>query len=554
MPTFLKTKPAPANGLAGTYRTLRDAAAQAQRARVPQMAAALSYRTIFGLLPVVIVGLVLLKAFTTPKDLENLIKAVLDRSGLTAIVIDGGSDDADRGRRSFLSRWGLEGEFGPARLEQSPNRPPADEDASADAQHRSPGEGAPGAPTVSAPASAAEVSPGARRLEVWIRSLIDRVNQISLPALGLIGIGALLYAAVGMLVEIERAFNQIYRSPRGRSWSGRIVLYWTLLTLGPLGLFATFYVGNQAKALTEHVVLLLPGMSGEWGVTLVVAIGYVITVMISGAVLLLLYTAVPNAKVSFRAAIIGALCAAAALEAGKWGFQQYLSFTRGQSYVRLYGSIALFPLFLLWVYVTWVVVLMGLQVSYFLQHRGKASVMSLLVEPSPGGTAPALAVRVMTELARRFEKKQGEPPRLAELARAVELPDTAVAASLERLTRAGLTHRVSPPPEEGPDPAAGNAPRALPARARFALSRAPEAIRVAEIVRAALDEPPEAQASVPPVGPGYAPSTPAMPTPFAGPPGDTVELAARLRAAQVQAVGDYTLRDLLPAQGRAGGT
>ncbi|HWQ28598.1 MAG TPA: YhjD/YihY/BrkB family envelope integrity protein, partial [Dehalococcoidia bacterium] len=143
--------------------------------------------------------------------------------------------------------------------------------------------------------------------------------------------------------------------PAGRSWARRITQYWTLLTLGTILLFTTFYVGEKFKSWAADVGEST-GLMGRGPVALAV-IGYSVTVVISTLLLLLAYLTVPNTKVRWRPALVGAFVAAVLWEAGKWGFTQYLRYSA--AYERIYGSIALIPLFLLWVYLTWLIVLLG---------------------------------------------------------------------------------------------------------------------------------------------------------------------------------------------------
>lgn len=480
-----------------TYRSLREAAMLGQRARLPQMAAALSYRTIFGLLPVVIVALVGLKVFTAPADMERLVKTVLDRAGISAIAVE---DSAD----SFV---------GPV---------------------------LPGHTQAGPPSAPAADSTGGRRLDQWINQLITRVNSVSFATIGVIGMVALIYAALAMLVEIERAFNQVYRAPRGRSWSRRVVLYWTLLTLGPLALFATFYIGIRARALTEHLIASLPGASGEFSAIGVVILGYITTVAISGAVLLLLYMAVPNARVAFRPALSGAVLAAIGWEAGKWGFAQYIEFTRGESYVRLYGSVALIPLFMLWVYLTWVVVLMGLQVAFHLQFRNRPDPTTVILDSGRSITEPAAALGVMEAMARRFAR--GKPSTTGDIAADVAAAEPVVALLLERLARAGLVHAVA-------EAAGGSGPEApvpitpdrdsahdasINRRLRYTLARPPESIALRSVLESAFDAP--LLRREPDESSGHD---------RGGPRPESRDVAALLRQAQLDAVGDRTLASLL---------
>lgn len=403
--------------LFNTTRMMRNAAQEAQRSKLPQMAAALSFRTIFGLIPVMVVALVALKAFTTQQDLKNALASAMQYSGLTSIAVD---DQPAVG----------------------PPAPPTVEGASFEEK-----------------VEAHEAKK--QRLDDWISELVQRVFSVNVGAITIVGIGALFYAALSMIVEVERAFNQVFRVPTGRSWVRRITHYWTLLTLMPLGLFATFAVGQRVTAWIADPNHL--GGLGRGQVIVVGAAGFISTVGISTLLFLLAYTVVPNTRVKLMPAFIGALLAAILWEAGKWGFTQYVRYSAG--YSRLYGSIALIPLFLMWVYVTWCIALIGLNVSYYLQY-GKAH-----REAQPEDTVPptfvdpAAILSVMAVMARRFT--DGQPVDAPALSKQLTIYEPIITQMLDRLTASGHVLKVQFEDKEG----------------YYSLARPPERIDAEEVLK-----------------------------------------------------------------------
>ncbi|MEX2217969.1 MAG: YhjD/YihY/BrkB family envelope integrity protein [Phycisphaerales bacterium] len=390
-----------------TINLFRNSALEAQKSRLPQMAAALSYRTVFGLIPVLVVSLVAIRVFfVNNDDIAKLVSTILQHSGLSSINLD---DQAL---------------MGPMPEEAAPAAAPAQ----------------------------------TQNLDKWIKDLVEKVGGINFAAVGYISLAALLYAALSMLVEVERAFNQIYRVPAGRSWVRRLTQYWTMLTLGTLALAATFVVGQKFTVWVESAANW-----GEQRAMIVAAVGYLVTVTISCALLVMAYMVVPNTRVKFGAALAGAAFAALLWEAGKWGFTQYIRYSAG--YARLYGSLALIPLFLLWIYVTWCIVLYGLNFAYYLQHgrfQTRAQPTEVLGQAI---VDPAAALAVMASLARRFES--GKPPSAARVAADIGVQEPIARQLLERLVVAGLV---------------------LPVRADaqreelFTLARPPERITAEEIV------------------------------------------------------------------------
>lgn len=442
-----------------TVQALRGAAADAQRSRLPQMAAALSYRTVFGILPVLAIGLWILHRVVKPEDLREYIHRGINALGLSSIVVQ---QDAAMDPNLFV---------GPL---PSPD-------------HAAP------------PAS----------LEQWISAFVERINGVSFTAIGLVGVGMLIYAAISMIVEIERAFNQIYRVPRGRSWVRRIVNYWTLITLGSLGLLATFTIQQQ---LGDWAGRWTAGRTGFGsGYITLNTIGFATQWVISAAVLLLLYTAVPNTKVRFVPALWGALLAAAIFESSKFAFGKYVEFSAGVKYARLYGSLALIPLFLLWVYFSWLIVLFGVQLTYYLQHGRARTRAQPIMDLCPTLVDPASVLTVMSTIARAFA--EGRTLDAPAIAQRVRLADPLVRIVLARLTERGLLHRI----DTHPDDTASDA-----AEPTYALARPPEAISVAELLADGFALAAESAGADDPV-------------------------LGRIRQAQLAAAGTDTLADVLHA-------
>jgi membrane protein len=423
--------------IGGTVQFVRDTALEAQRTKLPQMAAALSYRTIFGLIPVLFISLIALKFFVSEDEMAGALGQALQFSGLSSITVE---------------------EVPPAAL-----MGPFPENM----------------PVPGAGGTEVEAAPVRAHLDQWITDLVQRVGMINFRAISIVGLLALIYAAIAMLVEIERCFNQVYRVPIGRSWARRIAQYWTLLTLGTIFLAATFYIGQK---FTTWIVASATQsgwntVGGEQQTALLAAAGYLSTVAISTVLFLLAYTIVPNTRVRLVPALGGALVAAILWETGKWGFTQYLTFSAG--YARLYGSIALIPLFLLWVYVTWIVVLFGLSVSYFLQHgrkQSRAEARDLSV-PQPAIIDPGAILAVMLILARRFEK-DGRPVRAAAVASELSLQPPLIIQMFERLLESGFVHQVISPSQ--PE---ANAP--VTESTAFVLARPPQQIDAESVLNLA---------------------------------------------------------------------
>lgn len=388
------------------------------RSQLPVMAAALSYRTIFGLVPAIVIALVIVKTVATDDQVGTAVRTVLERTGLTQVEV-----------------------------KQEPMGPPAP--------------GAPAEPVPQAPAATGSN----QQLDKWIGDLVANLSKIPVGAIGLIGSLALFYAAISMLVEVERAFNQIYRAPTGRSWGSRVARYWAMLTLGTVFLALTFVMTERATTWVQDIAESGVNATGFSAGPLIKAAGfYFVTVVTATTFLVSVYVMIPNAPVRFRPALYGAIVAAILWEAGKWGFAQYLRASAGSSYGRLYGSIALIPVFMLWVYMTWIVILLGLYIAYSLQIF-KERPLAQLVERPPPIVDPASILLVLGAISEQFNSGKKSDP--SEIAQVSGLDAEVVTAMMERLAEVGILHRV----------------RDVTERAGYTLARPPSAISTAEVLK-----------------------------------------------------------------------
>jgi membrane protein len=171
-----------------------------------------------------------------------------------------------------------------------------------------------------------------------------------------------IWAALALLSTIERSFNNIWHVGRGRSFLHRIINYWAVLTLGPLLVGAGIYVSTRYLYFTQIQRAVLSGTQTILANAAPVVLYYVVATV----VFFLLYFVLPNTKVQARAAIWGALVAALVWIAAKniYGY----CVMELKLYSTVYGVLALVPITVLWIYITWLIVLFGLQLTFTTQH------------------------------------------------------------------------------------------------------------------------------------------------------------------------------------------
>ena len=179
----------------------------------------------------------------------------------------------------------------------------------------------------------------------YLTQFADNANKAT--ALGVI---VLIVSTLALMLSIEDAFNRIWRVPTNRPVGIRFVMYWTVLSLGPALLIVALALSTYLLALPlfGDVQALEPLRSGVLDS---------LPFLIEWIALIAAYRLIPNRSVHWRDAAIGALVAALMFEAAKRAFSWYV--VSGANYQQVYGALAVVPIFILWIYFSWVIVLLG---------------------------------------------------------------------------------------------------------------------------------------------------------------------------------------------------
>jgi membrane protein len=269
-------------------------------------------------------------------------------------------------------------------------------------------------------------------LDEKVLDVVRAVSSLNFETIGVIGALLLIWAALGLLISFENAANRIYRAPSGRGWLPRVGIYWTVLTLGPILLVTVLYAAEFWLGRAEA----LPGVGPVFGL-----LGSFGSVAGSFLALVLLYKLMPNTHVRWQPALLGALVAALLWDLSKWGFGLYVS--RGLPYLKVYGAIGLIPLFLFWVYLSWLINLFGLQIAFALQSMRKGVFESTHARGALKTADPQWIVPLAAAIARGA--RDGEPVSRQKLAEDLDLRLESVAELVEALEKEGLVlHSTRP--------------------------------------------------------------------------------------------------------------
>ena len=256
--------------------------------------------------------------------------------------------------------------------------------------------------------------------DVIARPVLGALTQFSSEAsrLGTVGLVALFVSALALMLTIDRTLNAIWRVRTPRPIAHRLLVYWAALTLGPLLLGSSLSLTSYAISASRGLVGGMPG-----GVGLVLG-AVEFSLMVLGVAAL--FHSVPNTHVQWRHAIAGALFVAAGLGLARKILTWYL--VQVPEYAMVYGAFATLPIFLIWIYLSWVIVLLGAVVAAY----APSLQMRVVRWPDAPGWRFHLALAMLRELAAtRADPRRGLSH--AELADALRIDPLQTEPILEAL-------------------------------------------------------------------------------------------------------------------------
>ena len=303
-----------------------------------------------------------------------------------------------------------------------------------------------------APGQAVMSSQARQEVVAKIQSFIDGIDA---GKLGVIGSFFLVIVALRMMVTVENTFNDIWGITRGRTFWRKIVYYWTTITLGPLLLvLAVTLTGKLEYARQAGELLVAPWLEHFfWNLLPFVVLWVAFSLM---------YALMPNTRVRLVAAVAGGVVAGTLWQLNSLLSTLYLS--RVVTYSNIYGGLGIIPVLLVGLYFSWLITLLGAQVSYAAQNI-HLYLQRRLSDRMDEWQRELTACRIMLEACARF--LAGQPPPTTEtIARQYNAPASLLNQLVQRLTEAGLIAEVTNGAETGLQPA-----------------RPPETITVADVLR-----------------------------------------------------------------------
>ncbi len=350
------------------------------------MASALSFRTLFAMIPLLVLSLMIMSALGVVEDSKKSLRDFLDSSGIGQITVT--SSDAIQ-----------------AEIETK------DTDA----------ESAPGLTTTGDNQGEKEQVANVRQYHVAdeIEKVVSTIqSKMTTNAVGAIGIIIMISAAIALLVDVEKSLNRIFEARFHRGFGKRMMLYWSVVTLLPIVQSAAVLVGSRTQSFllaNEHVGSFVSKMT-------------VVFPIIGGIIIVsLIYWLMPNTRTRFSWALFGAVFVVPVWFITKWLFGLYVSNLVGPN--NLYGNIGLLPLLLLWINTSWMMFLFGAVLSHI---GANISVMESSDLAASIHLGPLDILATTMAIAGPFARNEG-PVGFKTLRNNLHLPDDCIQSIIDRL-------------------------------------------------------------------------------------------------------------------------
>jgi membrane protein len=264
------------------------------------------------------------------------------------------------------------------------------------------------------------------------KPVLSALTQFASKAtrLGTVGLVVLVFTAIAMMLTIDRALNAIWRVRTPRPIAQRVLVYWAAVTLGPLLLGASLTMTSYAISASQGLVGAPPG-----GLALLLDIAVFVLLAIGMAAL---FRYVPNTTVRWTHAFAGGIVAAVGFEIAKRVLGWYLR--QVPTYAMVYGAFATLPIFLVWIYTSWVIVLLGAVIAAY----APSLQMRIVRLPDIPGSRLHLAVTILRSLA-RARQGAGHGQSLSELSQALRTDPLQIEPILESLVAIDWAGRLDEP-------------------------------------------------------------------------------------------------------------
>lgn len=295
------------------------------------------------------------------------------------------------------------------------------------------------------------------------RRVLEFVNNLRVGVLGTLGVATLFYTVVSLISKIEDSFNSIWQVRHSRTWGKKCSDYLSVVLVGPVLVFTALTVIASAQSHTVVQYLIANELLGP----LIMVATQLMPFAFLCIAFTFLYVFVPNTTVRFASALLGGVVAAVLWQLAGVGFAAFI--VGSARYAAIYSSFAILVFFFIWVYASWLIILVGAEVACFHQYPGAYRVE---LDGKTPLSQERLALVALVEITRRYLAEQ-TPWSVADLAKNMRVQLSALEPLIETLLAKGVLLQTVEP--EGIVP--GRPPEQI------------EVVRVLDILRTPGDEP-----------------------------------------------------------------
>jgi membrane protein len=269
-------------------------------------------------------------------------------------------------------------------------------------------------------------------------NILAFVENIKVGVLGSLGLMFLLYTVVSLVQKVESSFNFVWQVDRLRQLTQRFSSYLTVILIGPVVMFTA--LGITATVMNTSLVQQLINIKpfGE----LVLAASRLVPYLLVVVAFTFLYMFIPNTRVRLFPAAVGGLVAGVLWQTSGWGFAAFVA--SSSKYAAIYSGFAILILLLIWLYVSWLILLLGTQVAFYVQYPQYVTREPVSLELS-NRLRERLALQLMFMVADRHVR-QREPWTLQDMVEQLGLPMQPVSQVLDLMMDAGFVAETSDDP------------------------------------------------------------------------------------------------------------
>jgi membrane protein len=225
--------------------------------------------------------------------------------------------------------------------------------------------------------------------------IIGFVDNVNVKVLGSLSLVFLFYTVISLLTKIEQAVNHTWHIRKYRSIIQRVTEYISIIMIGPVLIFAA--IGLTASISTSTVANALASMEGLG--TLLWLISNITSFLLVAGAITFIYIVVPNEKVRLKSAFTGAVVAALLWRLTGWVFKSFIA--GSTNYSAIYSGFAMLLIFMIWLYLSWLILLVGATVGFYHQHPERTSSRQQIIRLS-SRLREKIALLVMLRIAQSF--------------------------------------------------------------------------------------------------------------------------------------------------------